>query len=284
MTSATTSGWLRWRASTCGLGPAVLVPLGPPGNVRGVLTAGRHRGSLPLSPPAVEMLITFAAQAGHRAGAGRAPQGRPAAGPVRGPGPDRPRLARPGDPAAVRHRDVAAGQLGADRRSGGGEPGPAGGRRPGRDDQGYPVGDLHPAVAPAGRSGRDPDQDPGRGGGDDRVARLRAVGADGRTARRAGTRRDSRSACWRCCARRCPTWPGTPAPAGSSVAVTAGSDLTLTVRDDGTGMKASSRRSGLANLADRASQLGGTLRVGPRRGRRHRARVARPATSGRSGG
>ena len=47
-----------------GLGPAVVVPLGSAGNVRGVLTAGRHRGSLPLSPPAVEMLITFAAQAG----------------------------------------------------------------------------------------------------------------------------------------------------------------------------------------------------------------------------
>jgi signal transduction histidine kinase len=47
-----------------GLGPAVLVPLGSPGNVRGVLTAGRHRGSMPLSPPAVEMLVTFAAQAG----------------------------------------------------------------------------------------------------------------------------------------------------------------------------------------------------------------------------
>ena len=46
------------------LGPAVLVPLGRPGDVRGVLTAGRHRGALPLSPPAVEMLITFAAQAG----------------------------------------------------------------------------------------------------------------------------------------------------------------------------------------------------------------------------
>jgi signal transduction histidine kinase len=46
------------------LGPAVLVPLGQPGNVRGVLTAGRHRGSMPLSPPAVEMLVTFAAQAG----------------------------------------------------------------------------------------------------------------------------------------------------------------------------------------------------------------------------
>jgi signal transduction histidine kinase len=46
------------------LGPAVLVPLGPAGNVRGVLTAGRRQGALPLSPPAVEMVITFAAQAG----------------------------------------------------------------------------------------------------------------------------------------------------------------------------------------------------------------------------
>ena len=46
------------------LGPAVLVPLGPAGEVRGVLTAGRHQGALPLAPAAVEMLITFAAQAG----------------------------------------------------------------------------------------------------------------------------------------------------------------------------------------------------------------------------
>ena len=46
------------------LGPAVLVPLGPAGDVRGVLTAGRHQGALPLAPAAVEMLITFAAQAG----------------------------------------------------------------------------------------------------------------------------------------------------------------------------------------------------------------------------
>ena len=81
----------------------------------------------------------------------------------------------------------------------------------------------------------------------------------------------------------CPTWPGTLSAGRVSVAVTAGSDLTLTVRDDGTGMKRSSRRSGLGNLADRASQLGGTLRVGRRRGRGHRARVARPATRGRSG-
>lgn len=46
------------------LGPAVVFPLGPPGDVRGVLTAGRLNGSMPLSPRAVEMVTTFAAQAG----------------------------------------------------------------------------------------------------------------------------------------------------------------------------------------------------------------------------
>jgi signal transduction histidine kinase len=47
-----------------GLGPAVVIPLGSAGNVRGVLTAGRRPGSLPLAPAAVEMVATFAAQAG----------------------------------------------------------------------------------------------------------------------------------------------------------------------------------------------------------------------------
>jgi signal transduction histidine kinase len=46
------------------LGPAVVVPLGAPGNVRGILTAGRRPGSLPLPPQSVEVLVTFAAQAG----------------------------------------------------------------------------------------------------------------------------------------------------------------------------------------------------------------------------
>ena len=46
------------------LGWAVLLPLGPPGNVRGVLTVGRDPGSLPFPPKAVEMVTTFAAQAG----------------------------------------------------------------------------------------------------------------------------------------------------------------------------------------------------------------------------
>jgi len=46
------------------LGPAVVFPLGAPGNVRGILTAGRRPGSMPLAAPAVEMLVSFAAQAG----------------------------------------------------------------------------------------------------------------------------------------------------------------------------------------------------------------------------
>jgi len=46
------------------LGPAILVPLGEAGNVRGVLTAGRRPGAMPLPPAAVDMLVTFASQAG----------------------------------------------------------------------------------------------------------------------------------------------------------------------------------------------------------------------------
>ncbi|HEX3493650.1 MAG TPA: histidine kinase [Streptosporangiaceae bacterium] len=46
------------------LGPAVVFPLGSPGDVRGVLTAGQPPGAPPLAPDKVEMVTTFAAQAG----------------------------------------------------------------------------------------------------------------------------------------------------------------------------------------------------------------------------
>jgi signal transduction histidine kinase len=46
------------------LGPAVLVPLGASGSARGVLTAGRRPGAMPLAPAAADMLVTFASQAG----------------------------------------------------------------------------------------------------------------------------------------------------------------------------------------------------------------------------
>ena len=49
----------------------------------------------------------------------------------------------------------------------------------------------------------------------------------------------------------------------AEVSVAADGDLTLRVTDDGTGIGAGTRRSGLANLAERAEQLGGTMRTSP---------------------
>ena len=46
------------------LGPAILLPLSAHGDVRGVFTVGRDPGAMPLPPPTVEMVSTFAAQAG----------------------------------------------------------------------------------------------------------------------------------------------------------------------------------------------------------------------------
>jgi two-component system sensor histidine kinase DevS len=53
---------------------------------------------------------------------------------------------------------------------------------------------------------------------------------------------------------------------GVEVSIGLGSELSLLVRDNGTGFPATSRRSGLANLARRAEQYDGTLTVGPARG------------------
>jgi signal transduction histidine kinase len=47
----------------------------------------------------------------------------------------------------------------------------------------------------------------------------------------------------------------------ADVTVEVGPDLVLTVRDNGIGLTKTTRRSGLANLADRAAELGGSLRT-----------------------
>jgi signal transduction histidine kinase len=47
------------------------------------------------------------------------------------------------------------------------------------------------------------------------------------------------------------------------VTVEAGPELILVVRDNGTGLPPTGRRSGLANLAQRAQRLGGTMLAGP---------------------
>ena len=46
------------------IGLAVIFPLGAPGNVRGVLTVGRRHGAVPFPPAQVDVVASFAAQAG----------------------------------------------------------------------------------------------------------------------------------------------------------------------------------------------------------------------------
>ena len=52
------------RAAMSQIGPAIVFPLGAPGNVRGVLTVGRRRDAAPFPQALTDMVAAFAAQAG----------------------------------------------------------------------------------------------------------------------------------------------------------------------------------------------------------------------------
>ncbi len=52
------------RAAMSQIGPAIVFPLGAPGNVRGVLTIGRRHGAEPFPQAQVDVVASFAAQAG----------------------------------------------------------------------------------------------------------------------------------------------------------------------------------------------------------------------------
>jgi signal transduction histidine kinase len=52
------------RGAMSQIGPAIVFPLGAPGNVRGVLTVGRLHGSAPFPPAQADVVASFAAQAG----------------------------------------------------------------------------------------------------------------------------------------------------------------------------------------------------------------------------
>ena len=248
-----------------GLGPAVLVPLGSAGNVRGVLTAGRHRGSLPLSPPAVEMLITFAAQAGiglelaeHRRDAQRLALFE-----------DRDRIARDLHDLVIQRLFATGMSL---QGSSGliADPEAANRVRQAVDALDETIRDIRSAIftlqsrpqaRPAGIRARileivgEMTESLGFAPSVRMEERLDALVPAEMAEHLLAVLREALSNVAR--------------HAGASrvsVAVTAGSDLTLTVRDDGSGMKGSTRRSGLGNLADRAGKLGGTLHVGPAEG------------------
>jgi signal transduction histidine kinase len=56
--------WKAARGAMSQIGPAVVFPLGAPGNVRGVLTVGRRHGALPFPQVEADVVASFAAQAG----------------------------------------------------------------------------------------------------------------------------------------------------------------------------------------------------------------------------
>jgi signal transduction histidine kinase len=242
------------------LGPAVVVPLGAPGNVRGILTAGRRPGSMPLAPPAVEMLTSFAAQAGiglelaeHRRDAERLAVFE-----------DRDRIARDLHDLVIQ-RLYATGMSLQSLAA-----------RLGESENGRRVGTAVDALDETIKEIRSAIFSlHSRAGGDQAglQARILEVVEDATAAlgfapavRMSGHLDD------------------VPADAGEhligalrealsnaarhanaskvDVTIEAGLQLTLLVRDNGTGMKQVGHRSGLANLAERAELLGGSLRTG----------------------
>ncbi len=245
------------------LGPAVVLPLGPPGNVKGILTVGRAPGAPPLPPRAVDVLMAFAAQAGvglqlaeHRRAAEQIAVFE-----------DRDRIARDLHDLVIQRLyatgmalEMVSARLG-DGENGrrvaaavdalddtimelrsaifslhsrpGDDAAPLRGRLLAVADEAAPVLGFAPTLRLAGPL-------------DSRVPPLIAEHVLGvlrealsNAARHAGATR-------------------------VHVTGEAGADeLTLVVTDNGRGLPAGGRRSGLANLADRAELLGGRFTAGP---------------------
>jgi signal transduction histidine kinase len=242
------------------LGPAVVFPLGAPGNVRGILTAGRRPGAQPLPPQAVEVLITFAAQAGvglelaeHRRDAERFAVFE-----------DRDRIARD-------LHDLVIQRLFATGMSLEGATALAGDTEIGRrisaavdaldetiKEIRAAIFALHarPTAAEVGLRTRiltvveEASTGLGFAPGLRMAGRLDVPGEMGEhllSALREALSNAARHA----------------RASRVDVIVEAGQDLLLVVRDNGIGISGSGRRSGLANLAERAELLGGTLSTGP---------------------
>jgi signal transduction histidine kinase len=246
------------------LGPAVVFPLGGPGNVRGILTAGRRPGSMPLAPASVEMLVSFAAQAGiglelaaHRRDAQRIAVFE-----------DRDRIARDLHDLVIQ-RLYATGMSLESLAARMGDSDNARRVSSAVDALDETIKEIRSAIfslhsrAAAGEAGLRAqilDVVDGAVGPLGFAPALRMSGSlDGVPAEACehllGALREALSNAAR-----------HARASRVEVTIEAGPELVLLVRDNGTGIKETGRRSGLANLADRAAMLGGTMRTGPAEG------------------
>ena len=248
------------------LGPAVLFPLGGAGNVRGVLTVGRRPGSMPLPHAAVEMVGSFAAQAGIALELADARRDAEQVTVLQ----DRERIARDLHDLVIQRLYATGMSLQgamplihrpevADRVSRAVDA---------LDDT---IGDIRSAIF-ALQTRHDIKQASLR----EQVLQIidemtgplgfaPSLSLTGDLSERVpddiagnmlGALRESLSNAAR-----------HAAASRIDVIVEVGSDLILVVRDNGVGLRDATRRSGLANLAERAEQLGGTLKVGAADGR-----------------
>jgi signal transduction histidine kinase len=244
------------------LGPAVVFPLGGPGNTRGVLTVGRRPGAMPLAPLATEMVGSFAAQAAVALELADARRDAEQVTMLH----DRERIARDLHDLVIQRLYATGMSLQATlpliAR-------PEVSERVSRavDALDDTIGEIRSAIFALQAR-----HDINRPGLRDQVLGVAGEmtsllgfapsfslpeGIDEQVPAEIGRQalhvlREALSNAAR--------------HAGASrvdVTVEAGRDLVVVVRDNGSGMKASTRRSGLANLAERARQLGGTLHVGP---------------------
>ena len=244
------------------LGPAVVFPLGGPGNTRGVLTVGRRPGAMPLAPAATEMVGSFASQAAvalELAEARRYAEqvtmlhdreriardlhdlviqrlyatGMSLQGAL--PLIERPevteRVSRAVDALDDTIGEIRSAIFALQARHDITRPGLRGQLLGVADEMSGPLG-FAPSLSLSG-------------GLDDQVPA--GIAAQAMHAVREALSNAARHA----------------AASRVDVTVEAGHDLVVVVRDNGSGMQDSTRRSGLANLAERARQLGGTLHVGP---------------------
>ena len=250
------------RAAMSHIGPAVLFPLGGPGNVRGVFTIGRRHGAVPFPPAAVEVAASFAAQAGI---ALELADRRRDAEQLR-VFEDRDRIARDLHDQVIQ-RLYAAGMSLQGTASMTTDPAVSTRIQHVVDEMDHAIADIRTTVFSL--QSRRPDTLAGLRGQIVAIAEELTPMLGFAPAVRLSGGLDDRVPVGQAehlliVLREALSSIGRHASATEvEVTAEAGSELILRVCDNGAGIGSNTRRGGLANMSERAQQLGGAMSVGP---------------------